>query len=331
MAIIGWIGLGNMGSRMTGNLVKAGHTVRGYDLNPAANAAAAEVGVTIVNSIADAVAGADAVFTSLPKGQHVRSVYEGPDGIWANASVTTLLIDSSTIDIATSRYLHEQSEVSSHHFVDAPVSGGISGAADGTLAFMLGGAPDDTARAATYIEPMSGNTIVAGGPTMGIAAKIVNNMMLLIDVLANSEGSQLAEQLGLDPRVFWEIASASSGRSWAQQTWYPVPGIIPTSAADHNFDATFTAELARKDIGLALDAGELTGTHLPAAALAAEQLQQLIDEGLGRKDCTLVAKYASPDGALQGWEPESAPATASTLTTAPAGQTPARQAERLSA
>ncbi|KAB1647302.1 MULTISPECIES: NAD(P)-dependent oxidoreductase [unclassified Pseudoclavibacter] len=303
MATLGWIGLGNMGGRMTGHLVRAGHTVLGYDLNPAATAAAQAEGVTIVDSIAAALDGADALFTSLPKGQHVRSVYEGADGVWAHAATSTLLIDCSTIDVETSRYLHEQSEVSGHHFVDAPVSGGISGAADGTLAFMLGGDPADTARAAEYIEPMSGSTIVAGGPTMGIAAKIVNNMMLLIDVLANSEGSQLAEELGLDPKVFWQIASASSGRSWAQQTWYPVPGVIPTSAADHNFDATFTADLANKDIGLALEAGRQTGVHLPAATLAADQLQRLIDEGLGGKDCTLVAKYATPDGTLRGWQP----------------------------
>lgn len=303
MATLGWIGLGNMGGRMTGHLVRADHTVLGYDLNPAATAAAQAEGVTIVDSIAAALDGADALFTSLPKGQHVRSVYEGADGVWAHAATSTLLIDCSTIDVETSRYLHEQSEVSGHHFVDAPVSGGISGAADGTLAFMLGGDPTDTARAAEYIEPMSGSTIVAGGPTMGIAAKIVNNMMLLIDVLANSEGSQLAEELGLDPKVFWQIASASSGRSWAQQTWYPVPGVIPTSAADHNFDATFTADLANKDIGLALEAGRQTGVHLPAATLAADQLQRLIDEGLGGKDCTLVAKYATPDGTLRGWQP----------------------------
>ncbi|MCD7101797.1 NAD(P)-dependent oxidoreductase [Pseudoclavibacter sp. 13-3] len=303
MATLGWIGLGNMGGRMTGHLVQAGHTVLGYDLNPAATAAAQAEGVTIVGSIAQALDGADALFTSLPKGQHVRSVYEGSEGVWAHAATSTLLIDCSTIDVETSRYLHEQSEVSGHHFVDAPVSGGISGAAGGTLAFMLGGAPEDTARAAEYIEPMSGSTIVAGGPTMGIAAKIVNNMMLLIDVLANSEGSQLAEELGLDPEVFWQIASASSGRSWAQQTWYPVPGVIPTSAADHNFDATFTGDLASKDIGLALEAGRQTGVHLPAATLAAEQLQRLIDEGLGGKDCTLIAKYATPDGTLRGWQP----------------------------
>ena len=295
MSTIGWIGIGNMGARMCGNLVNAGFTVQGYDLNPDAVAAAAEHGVRPASSVADAVNGADVVFTMLPKGRHVLSVFDGPDGIWAHADKSTLLVDSSTIDIATCRVLHERS----------PVSGGISGAADGTLAFMLGGEAEDKARASQFIEPMSGKIFDAGEATMGIAAKIANNMMLCIDMLANSEGSQLAEQLGLDPKVFWEIASASSGRSWAQQTWYPVPGIIPTSAADNNFDATFTVDLARKDVGLALEAGKDAGINLPAAGLVSGQFDRLIDEGLSAKDCILIAKYVNPDESLRGWTPDS--------------------------
>lgn len=305
MSTIGWIGIGNMGARMCGNLVNAGFTVQGYDLNPDAVAAAAEHGVRPASSVADAVNGADVVFTMLPKGRHVLSVFDGPDGIWAHADKSTLLVDSSTIDIATCRVLHERSREQGFHFVDAPVSGGISGAADGTLAFMLGGDAEDKARASRFIEPMSGKIFDAGEATMGIAAKIANNMMLCIDMLANSEGSQLAEQLGLDPKVFWEIASASSGRSWAQQTWYPVPGIIPTSAADNNFDATFTVDLARKDVGLALEAGKDAGINLPAAGLVSGQFDRLIDEGLSAKDCILIAKYVNPDESLRGWTPDS--------------------------
>lgn len=306
MTTIGWIGLGNMGARMAANLVRAGHDVQGYDLSPVATAQAAENGIRIADSVADTVAGADAVFTMLPKGQHVHSVFEGTDGIWAHADHRTLLIDSSTIDLETSRFLHDRSVELGFHFVDAPVSGGISGAAAGTLAFMIGGLEEDTTRAAHFIEPMSGRTFVAGGPTMGIAAKIANNMMLCINMLANSEGSQLAERMGLDPKVFWEIASASSGQSWAQQTWYPVPGVIPTAAANQNFDATFTVDLARKDVGLALEAGENAGINLPAAAIIAQQFDQLIDEGFSHKDCTLVAKYVVPEGELRGWDPERA-------------------------
>lgn len=139
---------------------------------------------------------------------------------------------------------------------------------------------------------------------MGIAAKICNNMMLFIDLMASAEGSQLAHQLGLDPEVFWEIASVSSGRSWAQQTWYPVPDIIDTAAANNNFAATFRTDLARKDVGLALDAGQSTGVRLPAATLAAEHFDELISQGLGDKDCSLIVKNITPDGTVRGWNPE---------------------------
>lgn len=302
MSTIGWIGLGNMGSRMTAHLIDAGHQVRGFDLNPDAAAAAERNGVTIVGSIAEAVQGADVVFTMLPKGQHVRSVFESEDGIWSNAAPATLLIDSSTVDVETSRHIHDQSAANGFEFVDAPVSGGISGAQNATLAFMIGGEPVAVEKATKFIEPMAGNIFNAGGPTMGIAAKIANNMMLCINMLANSEGSQLAAKLGLEPKVFWDIVSASSGRSWAQQTWYPVPGVIGTSPADNNFDPGFSADLAHKDVGLALVAGEQSGINLPAATLASDQLAQLIDEGWGQKDCTLIAKYVNPSDQLAGWD-----------------------------
>ncbi|QEP08135.1 3-hydroxyisobutyrate dehydrogenase [Glutamicibacter sp. ZJUTW] len=306
MSTYAWIGLGNMGGPMTANLVAAGHQVRGYDLDAEACAAAAGGGVQISGSVAEAMEHADAVFTMLPKGAHVRSVYEGEAGIWANATKDMLLLDSSTVDIETSRYIHAGSAERGLHFVDAPVSGGISGAAAGTLAFMLGGEPELMDRASGFIAPMSGKTIVAGGPSMGIAAKICNNMMLFIDLMASAEGSQLAEALGLDPEVFWQIASVSSGRSWAQQTWYPVPGIIDTAAANNNFEATFRTDLARKDVGLALDAGESNGVRLPAASLAREHFDELIEQGLGDKDCSLIVKNLLPDGAVRGWSPEPA-------------------------
>ncbi len=295
-----------MGGPMTANLVNAGHAVRGYDLNPQACGTAAEAGVQISDSIAEAMEGADAVFTMLPKGEHVRSVYEAEGGVWANATPQMLLLDSSTVDIESSRALHDEATARGLSFVDAPVSGGISGAAAGTLAFMLGGAPELMERAQELISPMSGKIIVAGGPTSGIAAKICNNMMLFIDLMASAEGSQLAEKLGLDPKVFWEIASVSSGRSWAQQTWYPVPDVIDTAAANNNFEATFRVDLARKDVGLALDAGAMTGLDLPAAALAREHFDRLIGEGLGDKDCSLIVKNLAPDGKVRGYTPMTA-------------------------
>lgn len=314
MATYAWIGLGNMGGPMTSHVVRAGHTVRGFDLDPAALNKASALGVTPTDSIAKAVEAADVVFTMLPKGEHVRAVYGGEDGIWAHASARTLLIDSSTVDVESSQYCHDESARRGFTFVDAPVSGGISGAEAATLAFMVGGGHDAVKQATEYIEPMAGKTIVAGGPTSGIAAKICNNMMLFINLMGAAEGSQLADRLGLDPQVFWSIVSASSGRSWAQQTWYPMPGIMDSAAANRNYDATFRADLALKDVSLAVEAGELADLSLEAAALAQQKFASLVNEGLADKDCSLIAKLVSADGSAPGFN-GAEPVTASAADT----------------
>lgn len=306
MTTYGWIGLGNMGGPMVANLVAAGHEVRGYDLDARAVEQAADAGATPVGSVAEAVTDVDVVFTMLPKGDHVRAVFGGDSGIWAHADTSTLLIDSSTVDVETSQFCHDESRSRGFQFVDAPVSGGISGAANASLAFMVGGEKDAVDKAVPLIAPMSGKTIPTGAATTGVAAKVCNNMMLFIDLMAASEGSQLAARLGLDPKVFWDIVSVSSGRSWAQQTWYPWPGIVDTAAANNNYDATFRADLALKDINLALGAGQLTGTTLDAAHLASTKLEQLVAEGLGDKDCSLITKYVSADGTAPGYSGNSA-------------------------
>jgi len=303
MSTIAWIGLGHMGVPMSSHLVAAGHTVRGFDIDPACLQAGSARGVTPVRSVAEALEGAEACFTSLPMPRHVRGVYDGPDGIWAHADGRTLLMDTSTVDVATSRWCHEESATRGFGFVDAPVSGGTAGAEAHTLTFMLGGRPADVERAHAYVAPMAGSVIPCGSGGAGIAAKLVNNMMLFVSMMGVAEGSQLAEHLGLDASVFWNVANVSSGQSWPQRTWYPVPGVVATAAANHNFDAGFSVDLARKDCSLAVQAGQETGVHLPAAALALSQLDQLVEEGLGGKDCTLVTKLASPDGTLRGWTP----------------------------
>lgn len=303
MSTIAWIGLGHMGLPMSGHLVDAGHEVRGVDVDPVAIAAATARGVHVVDTIADALAGADSCITSLPRPEHVRGVYGGAEGIFAHAAPGTLLLDTSTVDIETSRWCHREAAGRGVPFVDAPISGGTAGAAAHSLTFMLGGMPEDVVRATTLVQPMAGKIVACGAGGSGIAAKLVNNMMLFVNVLAMSEGSQLAEHLGLDARTFWEVASASSGSSWAVRTWYPVPGVVETAAANHNFDATFSVELARKDCGLAVDAGESVGVPLAAARLALSQLDALAQEGLGQKDCTLVARFAAPGGVLAGFDP----------------------------
>ncbi|MDQ6754315.1 MAG: 3-hydroxyisobutyrate dehydrogenase [Actinomycetota bacterium] len=296
MAVVGWIGLGNMGGPMAANMVKAGHQVRGFDLSPAALAAAQEAGVSTAGSIAEAVNGAEVIFTMLPKGEHVRAVYFGEDGILAHAGLDTLLVDSSTIDIGTAQELHDEAAQAGFRFVDAPVSGGISGASAGTLTFMIGGEAAAMRDASQYIEPMAANVIPTGGATTGQAAKICNNLMLFINLAAASEGAVLADRLGLDKQVFWNIASVSSGDSWALRTWYPIEGVVETAAVNNGFAPTFTAELANKDINLAISAAEATGTPLEIGQHVQQLFQRVVDGGHGKKDCSIIVKLV--DGTL---------------------------------
>ncbi|WP_308798324.1 NAD(P)-dependent oxidoreductase [Agromyces silvae] len=301
MAVIGWIGLGHMGAPMSAHLVAAGHEVRGFDLDEVAVEVARENGVHVVESIADAVSGADAVFTSLPRNEHVREVYAATAGIWATAPGGALLLDTSTVDMETSSWCHEQSAATGFRFVDAPVSGGIAGAVAGSLTFMLGGAAAAVDAARPLVEPMAGHVFDLGGPTLGIAAKLANNLMLFVSLLGVAEGAQLAASLGLDPRRFYDVASVSSGESWPLRLWYPAPGVVPTSPANRNYDATFTTALAEKDLSFAVAAGEASGLDLPAAAIALDQFRRLIGEGHAQKDCSLIAKFPSPDGTVAGF------------------------------
>ncbi|WP_349826746.1 3-hydroxyisobutyrate dehydrogenase [Brevibacterium litoralis] len=295
MTTVAWIGLGNMGKPMTKNLVDAGHTVRGFDLSEAALAAAVEGGVTATGSAAEAVAGADIVFTMLPKGEHARAVYEGADGVLAHAAPGTVLVDSSTIDVATAEHLHTAATDKGFEFLDAPVSGGISGAAAGTLTFMVGGTAEALEKARPVIEPMAGNIFHAGGDGAGQAAKAVNNMMLAVSMQGMVEGAVLARKLGLDAKTFHDIATVSSGDSWPTRTWYAHPGIVESAAANKEFASTFASVLMHKDVGLALAAADTVGLDLPGAKLAFAQQQKLIDDGYGDRDCTLIVRNIDPE------------------------------------
>jgi 3-hydroxyisobutyrate dehydrogenase len=233
----------------------------------------------------------------LPKGEHSRAVYLGEDGILANADQKTLLIDSSTIDVESARVLHEAAASRGFRFVDAPVSGGMSGAKAGTLTFMIGGEADAVEDARGYVAPMAGNIIATGGATTGQAAKICNNLMLFINLAGTAEGAVLADRLGLDKQVFWDIASVSSGDSWALRTWYPIPGVVPTAASNNDFAPTFTAELAEKDIGLAIAAARETGTPLEIGEHVETLFSRLIESGNAAKDCSMIVKLV--DGTLE--------------------------------
>ncbi len=290
MSTIAWIGLGHMGLPMTKNLLRAGHAVRGFDLSEPAMHAAAEAGVTTCASAAEALDGAEVVFTMLPKGEHSLAAYGGDEGIFATAAPGTLLIDSSTIDVASCQQLHDRAKEAGFEFVDAPVSGGIAGAEKGTLAFMVGGEEAAVEKARPFIEPMAGNVIATGAPTTGQAAKICNNLMLFINMVSTSEAAVLADRLGLDHSLFYSIAKVSSGDSWPLRTWYPYPGVVETSPANDDFAPTFTADLALKDINLALAAGEDTDTELTLGTIVKDMLKQVSDAGSGGKDCSIVKK-----------------------------------------
>jgi 3-hydroxyisobutyrate dehydrogenase len=287
---VAWIGLGNMGGPMAANLVRAGHPVVGFDLSAAAINAAAAAGVTVATSVAECVADAEVVFTMLPAGAHVRTVLSGPDGILATMPAGGLVVDSSTIDIQVARELHELVAGSGFRFLDAPVSGGIFGAQAGTLTFMVGGAATDLEAVRDRIEVMAGRVFHAGGPGAGQAAKIANNMMMAVNLAGLCEGAVLADRLGLDPHVFFQIAGVSSGDSWALRTWYPMPGVVQTAGVNRDFAGGFATDLALKDVRLALAAGEATGTPLDFASLVVQRLQTMSELGYGAKDCTSLVK-----------------------------------------
>ncbi len=256
MARIGFIGLGNMGLPMAQNLIKAGHQVEGVDVNSAAVAKLVAAGGASAEFAKVAAARADVVITMLPAGDQVREVYLGPNGIIENANAGTLLIDCSTIDVETARAVAAAAEKKGLMMLDAPVSGGVGGATAGTLTFMVGGSAQAFTRAESILQKMGKTIVHAGGPGNGQAAKICNNMILGVSMIAVSEAFVLAEKLGLEHQKLFDIASKSSGQCWSMTTYCPVPGPVPTSPANRDYQAGFTAAMMLKDLKLAQEAAQ---------------------------------------------------------------------------
>ena len=254
MSTIAFIGLGNMGGGMAANLAKAGHTVRAFDLSEGAVNRAVKAGCVAAKSTLQAIKGAEVVVTMLPAGQHVRSVYLGVDGIIANVAAGTLLIDSSTIDIESARAVIETATAKQLNMVDAPVSGGVSAAAAGTLTFMVGGTKPAFAKAQAYLEKMGANIFHAGAAGNGQAAKVCNNMLLGITMIGTCEAFALAEKLGLDAQTFFDISSTASGQSWSMTKYCPAPGPVPSAPSNRDYAAGFTAAMMLKDMRLAQQA-----------------------------------------------------------------------------
>lgn len=296
MAKIGFIGLGKMGLPMVENLLAAGHEVKAFDLLPENVAAAEEAGAAAADSVADAAKGVDTVISMVPEGRHVRAVYEGDEGVFANADPGTLLIDSSTIDVATSRVVSRQAVEAGFDMVDAPVSGGVGGAVAGTLTFMVGGSEEAFERASPLLEIMGGKIIHTGGPGNGEAAKICNNMLLAISMIGTSEAFALGRRLGLDDQTLFDVSSVSSGANWSLTAYCPVPGPVPTSPANNEYKAGFAADMMLKDLRLARAAAADSNIETPLGELSENLYSRLAEKGGGGLDFSAVFKML--DGSL---------------------------------
>jgi 3-hydroxyisobutyrate dehydrogenase len=288
---VAFLGLGHMGLPMATNLLKGGFRVAGFDLSGAAVDAFAVAGGTRASGIADVVRDADAVVTMLPAGPHVRSAFLEASGILAHAKPGALLIDSSTIDIESARAVAAEAKRRGFDMLDAPVSGGTTGAAAGTLSFMVGGEKAAFDRAQPILEKMGRSIVHCGGAGNGQAAKICNNMILGVSMLAVSEAFVLAEKLGLDAQNLFDVSSKSSGQCWSLTTYCPVPGPVPTSPANRGYQPGFTVDMMLKDLKLAQQAAQATHAATPMGANAAALYELVAAFGDGGKDFSYVIKF----------------------------------------
>ena len=284
---VAFLGLGHMGGPMAINLVKAGYTVTGFDVVPAALETARAHGIATADTAAEAVAGAAVVLTMLPSGKHLLDAYRGTPGqpgLLATAAPGTLFLDCSTINVDEAREAAELAVAAGHRAVDAPVSGGVVGAEAGTLTFMVGALPEDFEAVKPMLEVMGKRVVHCGEHGAGQAAKICNNMILGVSMIAVSEAFVLGEKLGLTHQALFDVASAASGQCWALTTNCPVPGPVPTSPANRDYQPGFAGALMAKDLKLALNALESTGVAARLGPLASEIYDSFAAEGGAGRD-----------------------------------------------
>jgi 3-hydroxyisobutyrate dehydrogenase len=291
MARIGFIGLGNMGLPMASNLIKAGHDVMGFDVLPQGVERLKAAGGKAGRGIADLAAQSEIIITMLPAGKHVREVYLDDAGILANARRGTLLIDSSTIDVESARAVEEAARSKGMMMLDAPVSGGVGGAQAATLTFMVGGSSAAFAHAHPVLSTMGKTVVHAGEAGAGQAAKICNNMILGISMIGVCEAFVLAEKLGLDKQKLFDISSKASGQCWSLTTYCPVPGPVPTSPANREYQAGFTAAMMLKDLRLAQEAARASGATTPLGAEAAAIYGLYVGQGEGARDFSGIIQF----------------------------------------
>jgi len=290
MADIGFIGAGNMGGPMLANLVKAGHAVTVFDLVQAALDVAEGAGASLAATPGDAATGRDAVITMLPAGAQVREVYTAENGVVERATEGTLLVDCSTIDVTTAREVCQAAAARGLDMLDAPVSGGVAGAAAGMLTFMVGGTKSAFARAEPVLAPMAKSVVYAGPSGNGQTAKICNNMMLAAGMIVSSEAFALADRLGLERQTMFDIVSGATGQCWALTSYCPVPGPVPASPANHDYQPGFTAAMMNKDLKLAQQAAKSAGAATPIGAEAARLYAEFCNAGNESLDFSAIFK-----------------------------------------
>lgn len=272
---IGFLGLGHMGLPMAQNLVAAGHDVVGFDVFPVAQENARAGGIALARAGRDVAQGADVVITMFQTGAQVIAAYLA--GVLDQAPPHTLFVDCSTISVEDAREAHRLAGIAGHRCLDAPVSGGVVGAEDGTLAFMVGGAETDFASAVPLFEAMGRRVVHCGGPGLGQAAKVCNNMILAVSQIAVAEAFVLGERLGLTHQALFDVAANASGQCWALTTNCPVPGPVPSSPANRDYRPGFSGALMAKDLGLAAHAVEATGVDARMGMLAREIYRAFAD------------------------------------------------------
>ncbi|HKM60946.1 MAG TPA: 3-hydroxyisobutyrate dehydrogenase [Acidisphaera sp.] len=291
MARVGFIGLGNMGGPMAANLMKAGHELQGFDVVPSVLSRFAG---GHARNAADAARGAEVVVTMLPAGEHVRDTYLGEGGLVdVLRGSGVLLIDCSTIDVATARAVAAAAADAGLAMLDAPVSGGVGGATAGTLTFMVGGDAAAFELAQPVLRNMGKTVVHAGGPGAGQAAKICNNMILGISMIAVSEAMVLADRLGLDRQKLFDIASVSSGQCWSLTNYCPAPGPVPAAPSNRDYAPGFAAALMLKDLLLSQEAAKESGAPTPLGAHAASLYRRLVEAGEGGRDFSVTYRWLS--------------------------------------
>jgi 3-hydroxyisobutyrate dehydrogenase len=291
---IAFVGTGTMGGPMLANLIRKSFTVVAYDVVPAALDRAVKAGAMAAGSAADAARGADLVVTMLPSSSHVETAYLGPGGVAEGVAAGTLCVDMSTIDPAVSRRVAEDLHVKGVRFVDAPVSGGVPKAVDGTLAIMVGGDARDVEEARPVLAAMGASIIHVGPVGAGEVAKICNNLIAGVAAVAVSEAFRIAEAFGVDHKILTDVISKSSGNTWVMEAAHPVPGMVPRAASSRDYEPGFMTDLMAKDLGLAVNAARELRIPVIVSPAAQQALRLASSHGLGRKDFTAIYQFLKP-------------------------------------